>query len=834
MVSSSLWGGVFRGKIVDRSGLPVPYATVYIHEKSTGVSADDKGEFSINLDRGTYICEVSSMGYKRERFTVEIDAGQLFKNIVLDEEVYRLNDVYFRGRGEDRAYSVMRKAIAKAPYYRALVQSYSSDVYMKGTMKVTKIPALLKLQAGKSRTKLVLNKLFVLESYSTIDYSKPNIYNEKVRAISSTIPSDINPGDMSAVLKSSIYDREYYGNLSPLAANALSYYKFKYEGVVNENGRIINKIRVIPSKGQSKLFSGHIYIADDLWCVTGLEFTSKETGLTLDIKISFNEVKPEAFIPTAYTINANIDILGVKAEGRYNSSITYNSILISNTVPKREVPTNPTNRQARRVALNTEREETKRVREPGAKKDLEIKRDTNIKRTIDTLARVRDTLFWQSVRTIPLRDDEIISYRVADSVKKEFKKLDTEDSLNRINRSTGNRIADKIFYETKFKVGKRLTMGYGGLSKVLGEYNFVDGYLIGQNFSLLYTRSPQLTFSLKPQLYYSTGRDKLLWSAEGAVNYSPIRGGQLSVSVGDYSTDINNTAPISRFLNSYSSFLTGYSPIKFMSEQWIKVSNSLELSTGLRLNAGVSYSHVKPLANRAERTLFGKTPLPNTIENIFEEQLQENRTYKYNISIVYTPENYYRVVQGRKRYTRSRYPTFVLSNTGAIPIGRGSVSDFGKVSLSISQWVKSGLYSDFQYSITGGLFYRDKRVNFNNFTHFRATDITITERGFTGDFLLTDAYRWSTNHSWLRLSATLNSEYLLLKRLSFLSSQLLYETLTLKSLYLGKNGIFYTELGYAFGMRELIRGGLFVGFTGLEHASTGFRIEIPILGEFYR
>ena len=374
----SLWanictGEVFKGKIVDREGRPVPYATLYIHELTSGVSADNKGEFRIPLSPGNYSCEVSSLGYKRQKFNFSIENREFFKEIVLEEEVYRLNDVYVKGKNEDRAYSVMRKAIARAPYHRQQVRGYESSVYLKGTMTITKIPAILKIQAGKKRSNLVLNKLFLVESHSKISYTYPNSYNEQVKAFSSTIPAEVNPGDISGVMKASIYEKEFFGYLSPLAPNAFNYYKFSYEGISNESGKIVNKIKIIPSGRDSKLFRGYIYIVDDQWNVSYLELNTKNTGIDTDIKINFNEVKPEILMPTSYSMDFKVALMGVNANGRYYSSVTYESVMPGKQVAAKseevKVQTNLTTQDAKRVARAAENSLKKEI-EASVKKSV--------------------------------------------------------------------------------------------------------------------------------------------------------------------------------------------------------------------------------------------------------------------------------------------------------------------------------------------------------------------------------------------------------------------------------------------------------------------------------
>ncbi|MDD4492326.1 MAG: carboxypeptidase-like regulatory domain-containing protein, partial [Bacteroidales bacterium] len=99
----------FRGRVVDKAGHPVPDATIYINELKSGITADNRGEFQTQLSSGTYNCEVSSLGYKREKFSFEMKNEDVSRTIALQEIVYELKEVHFTGRGEDRGNAIMRK-----------------------------------------------------------------------------------------------------------------------------------------------------------------------------------------------------------------------------------------------------------------------------------------------------------------------------------------------------------------------------------------------------------------------------------------------------------------------------------------------------------------------------------------------------------------------------------------------------------------------------------------------------------------------------------------------------------------------------------------------------
>ena len=141
----SLWAQTFKGRVVDLAGNPIPYAALYLKELKTGFTTDDNGCFQTSFPAGQYTCEVSSLGFDGQTFSFSISAGDVEKNIVLSEQIYSLREVNVVKGVEDPAYSVMRKAIANAPYYRTQVKGFRAGTYLKGTGKMKTIPAILKL-----------------------------------------------------------------------------------------------------------------------------------------------------------------------------------------------------------------------------------------------------------------------------------------------------------------------------------------------------------------------------------------------------------------------------------------------------------------------------------------------------------------------------------------------------------------------------------------------------------------------------------------------------------------------------------------------------------------
>jgi hypothetical protein len=203
-----------------------------------------------------------------------------------------------------------------------------------------------------------------------------------------------------------------------------------------------------------------------MWSVSYAELVSEQSGIKTNIKVNYNEVADEVFLPTTYNINASIDVMGVKGEGRFYSSMKYtnlkrNSATISNPVTQ--------------------------VKPVVKERSLEIKEtpsNTTVK--VDSSANKRDSAYWLEVRKVPLRVDEVVSYQKSDSIKIEFREIEKRDSVKNQNSGRGASPLEQILFGHKYKVSKDLFFSFGGLSKVVGDFNFVDGYQLGQNISVNY------------------------------------------------------------------------------------------------------------------------------------------------------------------------------------------------------------------------------------------------------------------------------------------------------------------------------------------------------------
>ncbi|MDR0845342.1 MAG: DUF5686 and carboxypeptidase regulatory-like domain-containing protein, partial [Tannerella sp.] len=671
LMSLPLSAQVLKGRVTDQKGVPVPFATIYFREISLGLVADDHGDFQTTLKEGSYTCECSSLGYEKKIMPVTISGKNTTLKIELQEKAYSLSEVIVNTNGEDPAYAIMRKAIAKAPFHLHQVKSYQANVYIKGSVKVEKIPAVMKLsKENREFAKNFANKLYLMESQNEVTFTDPDRYDQKVLAISSTIPAEIDEGMVIKAINSSIYSPDMYG-ISPLAPKAFSYYKYVYEGFSMEGDHTVNKIKVISKKNNGLLFNGWIYIVEDDWNVQHVDLTISMSGVTFHINTSYNEVRPTVFLPTTYDMDVKMDIFGLKGGGKYYSSVQYQQVEVYGSSSPVTADSQPDKATAKPVATAKKPAVKKQP-----KKQLEITpRDSLFRVTRDTMALLRDSIYWLEVRNMPLQPEEVISYLNKDSLKAVNDSISKTDSLQ--NRTLSKWLSHLALGE-EIRFGEKYTFKYDGIAGACPEYNFTDGFWLGQKFRFGVNFTENKSFNISPSVYYLTARKDVNWQVKSNFNYAPMRLGKLSVSAGDMTADFAGDKGLNRTINSVASLIFAENVAKFYRKQFVTVSHQIELAHALQLTTGINYEKRSALENNTSYSLFGGRPASNLPYGQIAP-MPGHSSLTAGIQLSYTPRYYYRIRKGRKQYDHSDFPHFMLAYNRTVPEGEKEKTSFDKI-----------------------------------------------------------------------------------------------------------------------------------------------------------
>lgn len=444
-----------RGSILDEAGNPLAYTTIFVQETGSGAVSNQQGAYEVRLTPGKYTLIFQFLGYQTEERRVQVDTAWVTLNIRMKIQPIELNMAGINLNGEDPAYTVMRKAIAKAAFHRQQVDSYKTQVYVKGSGRILKAPIVARRALKKSGIDSTM--AFTLESVSQIEYKRPNTFKEKVISIRSQgIDNSTSP---MPFIQSSFYEPKVQDAISPLSPNAFGFYRFKLESFFLDRGYGVNKIKVTPRNPGENVFEGYLYIVEDYWSIYSLALSTFQQGIRFQINQVYAPIEKQAWLPVSYKFLVDGNILGFVFEynylatsGKYtvqlNPELADSFQVIDDKLAKAlalDIPVQKpekaslasvekrlstgdevTPKELRKILKEYETQEKKTTDEP------EVVLNKSI--TIDSQAYAQDSTYWERIRPIPLSELEVKGYRFRDSIvvkeAEEERKKAAEDSLS--------------------------------------------------------------------------------------------------------------------------------------------------------------------------------------------------------------------------------------------------------------------------------------------------------------------------------------------------------------------------------------------------------------------
>jgi hypothetical protein len=491
-ITAALQAGGIRGVIKADDGTPLAYASIFVKQTGTGSATDLQGRYEIILPPGRYDVLFQYLGYESVNRVVDVGSDFIEINLTLKTHVMMLQNVVIKAGKEDPAYTIMRKAIAKAKYHTQQIDQYSAKVYIKGKGQLKDFPWLAKKALEKEG--ITKDRVFISESVSEIKYTRPNKFEEKVIAVYS------NAGDKSAspnaYVYGSFYQPEIAETVSPLSPKSFSYYRFEYLGSFKDQKYEISKIKVTPRSRGDNVFEGMIYIVEDWWSIHSLELKATKVGINFNIKQLYNPIEDKAWLPVSQQFIVDGKVFGFEFEGQYLATmkeykITLNPELvveemtvIDEKVQKEEAKVveqkfskknqqlqqrlsegkEVTRKELNQLVKEYEKEEIKEQKEP------DVIMETNY--SVDSLAYKKDSTFWVDIRPTPLTKEEERGYHVNDSITEVERKREEGDTLRSSKKGKkGFQIYDIVIGDT-YKMGKtsdfRIHTPYGGFNTVEG------------------------------------------------------------------------------------------------------------------------------------------------------------------------------------------------------------------------------------------------------------------------------------------------------------------------------------------------------------------------------
>ena len=845
LLSVNVHGQTIKGKITDQQGKPIEYATIYIDEIKTGTITSESGEFIISLQPGTYTCIIQHLSYKTINKTIEIPQESILK-IQMETKDILLREVTISSKEEDRAYSIIRKTVAKSPYYQRQLLKYTATYYGKGSVKVKDVPRLIGKVIEKE-AQIKKGDVYTQESISEVTVT-PQRTEQKVLSERSSYPKSLGVDGVSSFGYYNIY-RDNTDFVSPVTKSGLSVYRYQWLYSYKDNELLIHHIKVIPRSNNFYTFSGYIDIIDGSWHVYNFDLSgSMDMGIAkmkFNIKENFVPVEDNVWMPGSLYEVFDVTAMRCNFIMSMTSSIRYknyevNPVLNSPNPAAEVIPMTSTPRKEPIISKKSEKL-TKEITEITEKEKLttrdaiklvdlyEAKNKEDLKNnpindsinslelqkryfvTKDSNASVYDTVLWDNYRTIPLSEEEITGFeqkQVKDSI------LDEKDKEREAKASKKKSL--NLFKKKQF------SMGIDWLKSTLG-FNTVEGFNIGVN---LYAnkRFKDSVTSLNNTVNFGYGfaSKHFFFDVSSKWSYNPKRFASLEVFGGKHTGDFKLEEQNGKqFTNTLSSLFFRDNLIHYYDRTFAGVKHKIEVFNGFQTTVGLSYEQQLPLENRSDYSFFfGKKReyRSNIPDNQYlaanPDFVSAHTMFLLDISLSYTPKMFYRFSENKKvkYYVRSKYPTFTLSWRKAINKVFGSNSDFDYLELNIAQTVDLILLKNLKYNLSTGFFPQTKDIHFSQYKHFQTNNFWVVFNPFYGAFNTMPSYRYSSNEWFVAGHLKFEAPYLMLKFIPGFNKTLITENLHLSFLSnpLTKG---YVEVGYSLSKIYFLGNiGVFVGF----------------------
>lgn len=863
------WSGVsaqgIQGKIVDINGNPVPYASIFIKQLTRGTTSNALGLFSLPLPAGEYTIFFRSLGYSEVIKRITLEESVMEMEIILPPQTYMIPEVVISASGEDPAYRVMRKAIGLANYHLNQVSTYEAEIYIKGTAYFRDLPRAIAKRIQVGDVKIKENQAYMLESLNEVTYRAPDKYDMRILASQNTIPGyaqSVNPMDY---INASLYQPEIESFVSPLARNAFFYYEFSFEGSFLQGTYMIDKIKVTPKRKSQQLCEGYIYIVEDLWCLHSSDLVVNTIAGDLNLEQQYANVIMDAWLPVSHKLEINIKLAGVDADVTYVSSLEYKKTVLNANLPRsyfepqtskvsenkeEDIPT-PTKEQEKIQEIlekddlnNRDMARLTKLMEKEAERADTSNNKLEVVGTSFSIARdavKNDSAFWNEIRPVPLTVEEVTTLTERDSTLGigNPDRDTTIKTLNGLPRRQSINTKDILFGKLFVSKKRKTRIRYGGLIDFdqLG-FNTVDGWRYGQYLNFDYRPTTKVAYRWYLNAAYDFARKAPDIKWESNILYAaPVRA-KISLDANYRSTDFNETDGIPDLTNAFYSLFLKDNYSKRFEIRSVKLENRMDIATGFVFYATINYKNRLQLENNTNFSFVGKSKdySPNFPQTTDENNtliwdtnnaiFQDSKSISARIRFEYTYEYYYHLRSGRKIYFKSDYPTLFVDYEQAFPVvDETGWADYQVISFGLQHKRDVGLLSELEYKAEAGFFPGKEAMHFSDYKHFKTAPLLVDMAGMENTFYLLDYYRASTNSSYAEGHVRINSPYLALKLIPWLSERLWTESLALDYLYTS-NVNHYTQLGYSINeIAFMLDLGIYTAFENWRYYGTGFRIN---------
>ena len=752
------------GRITDTKQNPLSFVSVYLDKTVAGTISNDNGNYELNIKKtGDYSVVFQFLGYKTIKKSVSIASFPFQLNVILEDEKIILDEISISTK-DNPANKIIRSVINSKDKNTDKLANYTASFYSRGLSKIKDAPDKILGQGlgdfggGLDSTRSGI--IYLSETISEIAYQKrPKKFKEKITASKRSGKDNGVSFNRAEDANFNFYDNniQFATDLvSPISSNAFVYYRFKLEGTFyDKNGKLINKIKVIPKRKNDRVFNGYIYIVEDDWALYGVDVSV--TGaqinipaldtLTLKQDLNYSE-ENDSWVLISQSIAFKVDFFGFKVDGKFSyvySNYNFTPDFTKNTFSNE--------------VLTFAKEATK-----------------------------KDSLYWSDIRPVPLTREEGKDYILKDSIKVVRKSKKYLDSVD-VKRNKFNLLSPITGY-TYSNSYKKWSVSFNSPLGSLA-YNTVKGWNASTGvryFKRLNDKGKWINTGVT--LNYGISEKKIRPVFFLTKKWNNLERPRFSISGGITTPQFNNRNPISRLNNTVYSLVRKENYLKIYEQTFGKIEYSQEVTNGFSMSGSLEYANRKPLFSNTDYVTVGRNiafqsnnPLDPTD---FTAPFVQHNIASLNISVNIVFDQKYLSYPDRKfAIGNSKYPAVSINyrkNFGA------SSSEFNSdlFTANVRQFVSLGNFGNFRYNVRSGIFLQQKDIPFMDYLHANGNQVKLAPSNKMTSFGLLDYYQFSTNDKYAEAHLEHNFKGFLLSKIPLINKLNFHLVTGAKGLFTGE------------------------------------------------
>ena len=699
--------------------------------------------------------------------------------------------------------SILQNLFQFSPFYSRIVDEYKADLYMKGKVKVHKTNKLVKYIPSMFRLEEGVND-YLIESLSEMHYTAPDIYNRKVKAVSSTFPR--NKGELTDItdfLHMNIYSSSIMGDklLSPLDKESAKYYTYILDSIADQDDGRKYKIQVIPKFQGTQLVSGYLWVSDEVWTIREVYFEGEFDMIDFKLRNVMGENGDDEFLPVRLNLDIDFKFMGNHIEMSADAWVRYNKI---------------------RFYAGGKRRKSQKKHSHDLTEFYEL--------TMDSTQLLSGREAMDTIRPFPLTSEEYALYQ-----NKMFRNNQSQWIVGGVDMVSPKKKGAEFWGH----LGDVLVSSYNLnladfgsvkcsplLNPMMLDYSHSRGVSYRQRFKYNRLFPDGQLLRIVPQVGYNFTKNELYVKGNLEYQYLPKLMGGIEASAGNGNRIYSSVVLDQLASVPDSTFNFKNMHLDYFQDVYFNFFHNIEPVNGLFIKAGVSM-HWRHLM---DNTQFQLNDFLTQAGGGYLHDLSirsEYNSFAPRIRIEWTPGMYYYMNGNRKMNVGSSMPTFILDYERGLKGVFGSNDEHERVEFDVQHKIQLNQIRSLSYRAGFGLFTKMDNVYFVDFANFKRSNLPEgwnDEIG--GTFQLLDRRWYNSSRQYWRGHVVYESPFILLRPLNRLLGMVKQERLYGGLLFMPHLNP-YVELGYGIGT-HVFDAGVFVSNINGQFDTVGFKFTFEL------